>query len=202
MGFLVRFLFCLACFATGLLIAPDASSQAYVGGGIGRSNATGPGGTLFGSDDSATSYKIYGGYQFTPRWGFEAGYNDLGRLSADPCVFVCPSSTTASFKLRNWYAAGTVNWTFGQLMILLKLGAVRNQTSGAVVCSPTCSPGGNEGRTQAFGGAGLEYPVWRKLAARLEYEYYGKATRDDPFGFGSSGAVTASSWSLSLKHAF
>ena len=74
--------------------------------------------------------------------------------------------------------------------------------SQAYVCNPACSAGGNEGRTQAFGGAGLEYPVWRKLAARLEYEYYGKATRDDPFGFGNSGAVTASIWSLSLKHAF
>jgi hypothetical protein len=49
--------------------------------------------------------------------------------------------------------------------------------SQAYVCNPACSPGGNEGRTQASGGAGLEYPVWRKLAARLEYEYYGKATR-------------------------
>jgi len=31
----------LCVFVTGVLIAPDASSQAYVGGGIGRSNATG-----------------------------------------------------------------------------------------------------------------------------------------------------------------
>jgi opacity protein-like surface antigen len=195
-------LFCFACLATGLLVAPDASPQAYAGGGVGRSNATGPGGALFGSEDSANSYKIYGGYQFTRRWGFEAGYNDLGRLSADTSVFFFPASTTASFKLHNWYAAGTVNWTFGQLMILLKLGAVRNEASGVVVCNPACSPGRNEGRTQAFGAAGLEYPVWRKLAARLEFEYYGKATRDDPFGFGNSGAVTASGWSLSLKYAF
>jgi len=202
MGFFGRFLFCFACFASGLLIAADASSQVYVGAGVGRSNATGPGGPFFGSDDSANSHKIYGGYQFTPRWGFEAGYNDLGRVSADASFFFFPSQTTASFKLRNWYAAGTVNWTLGPVTILPKLGAVRNEAGGVIVCSPACSPGGNEGRTQALGGTGLEYRVWRKLAARLEFEYYGKVTGDDPFGFGGDGAVKASGWNFSLKYAF
>ncbi len=76
--FTVRFLLCLVCLAAGLLVAPDASPQVYVGGGVGRSNATGPG-LLSGSEDSANSRKVYGGYQFPPRWGFEAGYNHLGR---------------------------------------------------------------------------------------------------------------------------
>jgi len=62
MGSLWPILFCFACFVTGVLIAPDASSQAYVGGGIGRSNATGPTmlfigeGTRCLEDSSSRSY--------------------------------------------------------------------------------------------------------------------------------------------------
>ena len=74
------------CLVAGTLVATSAFAQAYVGVGVGQGHAKLPstdttfqGFPFSGSGDKShdTSWKLYAGYQFTPNWGLEAGYNDV-----------------------------------------------------------------------------------------------------------------------------
>ena len=49
--------------------AGPAAARMYVGGGIGASR----------TDTTEKSWKLYSGFQFSPTWGMELAYNDLGR---------------------------------------------------------------------------------------------------------------------------
>ena len=78
------------CAAAGLAFASGANAQSYVGIGVGQGHARmpsvstsvlGPAFTGAASKDNDTAYKLYYGYQFTPNWGIEIGYDDLGNNS-------------------------------------------------------------------------------------------------------------------------
>ena len=112
---LVRNLSRLLCIGAGAALASSAYAQGYVGIGVGQGNASLPsvsttvlGLAFTGASDksSATAYKLYGGYQFTPNWGLEAGYNDLGnKYSVAGSLGGTPYNAT--YKMDNWYVAAT-----------------------------------------------------------------------------------------------
>jgi OmpA-OmpF porin, OOP family len=69
---------------TGLISAP-AMAAGYVGASIGQSKFVSDAcnvttGTGFSCDDSDTSFKIFGGYNFNPNVSGELGYLDLGKI--------------------------------------------------------------------------------------------------------------------------
>ena len=89
--------------------APPAAAQMYLGLGAGAAR----------TDTHQTSYKLYGGYQFSPNWGLELGYNDLGRY--------------LGARSESWTLAGTGtlpvtnNWS-----LLGKLGVAANRTARSI----------------------------------------------------------------------
>jgi len=155
------------------------------------------------SKSNDTSYKIYGGYQFTKNWGIEAGYNDLGNsYNVDFTIAGLPGS--GSVKIQNWYLAGTGTLPLtDQFSIFGKLGAVANHSSLGNVCvSGVCVPGGSDNHTDVLLGAGVQFAFTRNWAALLEYEDYGKVSSDDVWGTGGSGSAKANSWYASVKYSF
>src|ERR671930_126021 len=72
--------------ASATLALPAAAqmsmSSAYVGGSLGQSKFKGDcGGGGFSCDTKDTSFRIFGGYQFTRNIAAELGYTDLGKLT-------------------------------------------------------------------------------------------------------------------------
>ena len=64
-------------------MATSAFAQGYLGFGLGSATIRGSSSTsgavaVTGGDTSKGSAKIYGGFQFTPNWGIEGQYSDLG----------------------------------------------------------------------------------------------------------------------------
>lgn len=156
-----------------------------LGASIGQSDAKMPNSV---GDSSDTSYKAFGGYQFSPNWGAEVGYNHLGKDFA----MTVPGGV-ATGKLTNWYGAAVGTLPLGSGFSLLgKLGLARNEAdfSGA----------GKDTRTGLMMGVGAEYAITPALSARLEYEDYGKFS-DSGFA-GNSGAIKANSVNLGLKARF
>lgn len=203
---------CFVSVVVGGVIASGVHAQGYIGGGIGEGHGSVPSlnTTIFGipvrgSGDKTrdTSYKLYGGYQFTPNWGLELGYNNLGNKYSSKIEFLGLSASIPA-KVDNWYLAGTGTLPLGSGFSLLgKLGIVRNNTVGGDIClAGTCVSAGSSHRTQPLIGVGGAYDFTKNMAVRLEYEDYGKITGDDVWGTGGSGAIKASSWNLSLKYAF
>lgn len=208
-----RTMFGVVCLGAGMLLASSASAQqAYLGVGFGQGHASLPSvSTSFmsvaftGAADktSDTAYKIYGGYQFTPNWGVEVGYNDLGnKYSFNGAWGGVPYSGT--YKMDNWYVAATGTLPLqGGFSLIGKLGVSANKASGGVCVAPLgCASLGSDSKTDVMAGIGAQYTFMNHWAARLEYENYGKITSDDAWGTGNSGALKADAWNISVNYAF
>jgi OOP family OmpA-OmpF porin len=208
---LARNLIRLLCIGAGAALASGAYAQGYVGVGVGQGNASLPsvnttfmGYTFTGASDksSDTAYKIYGGYQFTPNWGVEVGYNDLGnKYSFTGALAGTPYNGT--YKMDNVYVAATGTLPLqGGFSLLGKLGVSANKASGGVCVGSICESLGSDNKTDVMVGIGAQYKFMNNWAARLEYENYGKVTGDDVYGTGSSGALKADAWNVSVNYAF
>jgi len=213
MTLLTRTMFGAVCIGVGSLLASSAHAQQfYLGAGFGQGNVSVPSvsaivlGTPFtGAADKTkdTAYKLYGGYQFTPNWGVELGYNDLGnKYSIKGLDAGIPYGAT--YKLTSWYVAATGTLPIqGGFSLIGKLGASGNKTSGGDVCAlGVCEGLGSESKTDIMVGVGAQYTFTKGWAARLEYENYGKMSTDDVWGTGDSGALKADAWYLSVNYTF
>lgn len=145
------------------LFAGPASAQFYLGAGAGASD----------TDSNESSWKTFIGYQFTPRWGVEVGYTDLGDYRG--------GSVDSSF------VAGSFTHAFGERWsILAKLGQTWNSPHAA----------GVNKNSDFYAAVGVGYNFNKHLGLRLEYEDYGELS-DSPGPIGSG-----SNLALSVKYGF
>lgn len=148
-----------SCFA-----ASPAIAGLYVGGGVGKSD----------TDSGENSWKVYGGYQFTPTWGLELGYTDLGNYRGA--------------EVESWSLAGTATLPLAERWSLFgKLGFARNNAEFI----------GAEQKSSTLVGVGVGYALNRNLGLRVEYEDYGKLANS---GGGSNNK--GSNLGASLKYTF
>lgn len=126
------------------------------------------------TDDHNMSWKLYGGYQFNPTWGLELGYTDLHQYrGAD---------------IESWSLSGTGTMPINERWSLLgKVGATKNR--------PKAFGAGNH--TDLLLGVGVEYVLTKNVGVRLEYEDFGKLSKNAP-----GGDTTGKNWGLSLKYKF
>jgi OOP family OmpA-OmpF porin len=131
----------IAAALSAAFIAAPAAAQTYIGGGIGKSD----------TDTQENSWKVYGGYQFSPTWGVELGYTDLGNYLGE--------------EVESWSLAGTATLPMGpRWHIIGKLGLARNNAEVA----------GAEQKSSTLAGVGVGVALSPNFGMRLEYEDYGK----------------------------
>ena len=152
----------MALAVSAAFAAFPASAQLYLGGGVGEAK----------TDTRETSWKAYGGYQFTPTWGMELGYNDLGKYrGAD---------------IESYSLAGTGTIPLNERWSLIgKLGAAENRPDAA----------GTSNNTALLLGIGVGYSLGKNVGVRLEYEDFGKVSD-------AGGSPRGRNLGLSLKYGF
>jgi len=196
---------------TGAVFSSTASAQFYLGAGAGESHISGADGSTVVAGVPATGtggnkwqgmWKLYGGYQFTPNWGVEGQYSDLGRRTYN-VQLGAPINLggSAKFKTDEWglAATGTLPLSNG-FSLLGKLGATRNHVGGGnltIAGIPFATGGSN--KTSLLAGIGAGYDINKNFGVRLEYENYGKISSN---GFLGNSSVKADSVSISLKYSF
>ena len=197
----------------GAVLSSAAYAQAYIGGGIGRDHASFPSlsttilrvpVTGAGSNAERTSYKGFGGYQFTENWGLEASIARIGDgHTASARVRGVGGSGKYNLESVTFAATGTLPLE-GGFSLLGKLGVTRNHVSGEQFCVVgTCIRLGSSSHVNALWGVGAQYALSKAWALRLEFEDYGRFSGDDVWGTGrNSGSVKATDWSLSLKFSY
>ena len=175
-------------------MATSAFAQGYIGFGLGSATIRGANSTsglvtVTGGDSSKGSAKIYGGFQFTPNWGLEAQYSDLG--SRNYTVTTAGVVTGSGNARSSQYSlAGTGTVPLGTNFALIgKLGVSANRAG---------YPGSNN-KTSLMAGVGVSYSITPRLAVRLEYEDFGKFADNNGFG---GGSIRGTNTSLSLNYAF
>ena len=172
--------------AAASLMAAPVFAQGYVGLGFGSSRISGfDSGAISGGNANKGMTKIYGGFQFTPNWGLEAQYSDLGNRNVTIAGVPAGSFRTSQFSIAG---TGTLPLSSG-FSLLGKLGISANRVNGSL------SSGNN---TSALVGIGAAYNITPALAVRLEYEDFGKVGTVAANG----STVRANGYSLSLKYGF
>jgi OOP family OmpA-OmpF porin len=158
----------------GLALSAAASAQVYGGASIGRSQLSADcSGTISCSND-ATSYKLFGGYQFHPNFAVEASYSNLGKTKAS--FYDTASSTSASMQVKSssFELAAVANQQFtSELSGFAKLGIASVKAEGDMwAVNPTASvmTSTSTSSTQPVWGLGLNYKLTKELALRAEFE--------------------------------
>lgn len=179
--------------ALAVCIAPLAHAQGagwYGGASVGRSAATIDDARIstglaaqglassIDDHDRSTGYKLFGGYQFTPNIGVEAGFFDLGHVGYTAST-VPLGTLTGNMRVKglNLDLVGTLPLV-GKLSALGRVGvtSVRASdsfgTTGAVRL-PYASASPSQRSAGFKAGLGLMYDVTDSLAVRAEAERYG-----------------------------
>ncbi len=183
-------IFTACAIAAAALTAAPAFAQGYVGFGVGSSKISGfDTGTISGGNTSKSLVKIYGGFQFTPNWGVEAQYSDLGKRDLTNAGAAAGSFSASQFSIAG---TGTLPLTSG-FSLLGKLGVSGNRigTSSNVVV-------GNANSTGVLVGIGASYSFTPALSVRVEYEDFGNMAKIANNG----STVRANGYSISLKYGF
>lgn len=163
----------------GLYLAADVG-QAHFSGGVFDDELLPPSWTSNASD-TATGYRFTAGYQFTPYWGVEAGYVDLGhgtvtyrtKPSTDPAV-----TTMVSYRVgaNGFFAAGTGTWPIDQQWSLYARAGVisskldfQSHSNGI-----STSQGANATDTalKATYGVGAKWNFQPRWSLRLGWDHY------------------------------
>ena len=155
----------IALFAAASIAPVAASAQAYLGatGGVAHQKATteGEAGEL---KDHDTSFKFFGGYQFSKTFGIEAGYVVLNKLRTDEDASLTITPNTG-------YLAGTVTYPLSaKFAVTGKVGiaTTRTELSAAGIK-------GQEFRNNTpVLGLGITYDLTPTIKAVAEYENFGK----------------------------
>lgn len=144
-------------------------------------------------DQRDTAYKVFGGYQFHPRFALEAGYFNLGRFGLSATT-VPAGTIDGEVRLQgvNIDLVGNVPLV-GQLSALGRVGAQYARTHDTFTGSGAASvldPNPSRRKTNYKVGAGLQYAFTPAILARGEIEHY--RVRDAVGGPGSVNVLSLS----------
>ena len=144
-------------FGAGFAHAADSTGP-YVGGSIGRAH-DGSDNPVAPTDRSDDSFKLYGGYGFTPNFGVELGYADLGRYG----------TANGSLRARAVYAdaVGTLPLA-SQWSAIGRVGVFDARLHNDDSVNGNSSDNGANIKI----GAGLQYNLSQAVALRGEWEHY------------------------------
>jgi len=139
-------------------------------------------------DGTGSTFRVYGGYQFTDRFGAELGYARIGDV--EQTFTDDAGSTTHALRARSLYAAATGRLPLtSAFSVSGKLGVSYGEVSGTDLPAASHATGH---RLSPLVGLGVEYQPWDRVALSISYDYYGKV----------SDEVSANSLSAGVRVSF
>lgn len=158
----------VAMFALGVVSTPALSQDAgwFIGGtgGVVDAKQGCPAGAFvgFSCDDSSTGWRAFGGYRFSPYFGYEIGYADLGKITQTLVGFA-----PATFESTAIDVVLFVALPLGQDFSFFAKGGVFRWD----VESPGFATTSSHGQDTTY-GFGMHYNFTNNFALRLEWQRY------------------------------
>ncbi|MGH8660556.1 MAG: outer membrane beta-barrel protein [Burkholderiales bacterium] len=122
-----------------------------------------PGGTC---EDKDTTWKIFGGYQFSSYFGYEVGLADLGER---PASFSGLGAASARFRIFELLLVGTLPVS-REFAVYAKAGAFGWDAD--YTFAPGVAASADANGTDFTFGIGVTYRLTRNAALRLEWQRY------------------------------
>jgi OOP family OmpA-OmpF porin len=119
-------------------------------------------GFIFGLDESATAYRLALGYEWSPWFSVEAGYNDLGKVDAD-LGFAGVEAEADGFELGL-----VLRWPVGERFSLNARAGYLWWDAVTRVAAVRADDSGED----AFAGIGAEFHASERLAITLGWNRY------------------------------
>jgi OOP family OmpA-OmpF porin len=143
----------------------------YIGGALGQSNFDVDCAGTTSCDDSDTSWRIFGGYQFNKYFALEFGYADLGETTAS--VPVPPFNVNIALETTLWDLVAVGSLPIGdRFSIFGKFGWYRADTDVNGSAAGLGSLSESDSNTDLTFGIGARYDFMRNLGVRLEWQRY------------------------------
>lgn len=138
------------------------------------------------ADDRKTGAKLFGGVDFNPTWGVEAGYTDFGQVRAS--LALPPGGMRMGMHNTFSYVAAKATWPLdAQFALVAKLGVGRNKLD--LEDAPISSFRSRQ-ETDGYGALAVRYQLSKEVALSAEYERYGSkhtfGVKPDAFGIAAS----------------
>ncbi|HYL20058.1 MAG TPA: outer membrane beta-barrel protein [Burkholderiales bacterium] len=176
--------------------ADEESGRWYLGAGAGQSTGkqfcdTTAGVTAVANcDDSATSVRLFTGYQINRYLGIEGGYLRLGKFTADRTIG--GTTVTDEFKTYTAYFEGVATLPLGDHFgLYAKAGGLYWSIKTSGTLAGVAGPDNSKGGFDFIGGAGAQFFFTRTFGIRAEYEFIPKLG-DSATGEVDVGIVSAS----------
>ena len=157
----------MAFAAAAAALPLTASAQAYLGAGLGTTDAKKFCNDITDCDKSGTGWRVYGGYRMSRNVAVELGYSDFGRFNSNN------GTTTRRLEAGAGDAAVLLIYPANQLSVFAKLGAYyanskQQRDTAGVTTSATEKNGG------LTYGLGAQYDFMQNLGVRVEWQFYDK----------------------------
>tara|TARA_R110002167_G_scaffold366280_1_gene594256 strand:- start:3072 stop:3677 length:606 start_codon:yes stop_codon:yes gene_type:complete len=184
--------------ATALAAPVFAAEEYYVGGSAGRTDAKEACdgldsiGFVGSCDDTDTGWKLFGGYRFTPNFGAEAFYADLGEFSASGTILGDPA--TANDEANGFGVSAIGTWPISdEFGVFGKLGFFRWDLESSATIGAVSVSVDDKGTDLTF-GVGASYSFNESFSIRVEWERFNDVGEEDTTGksdvdFLSAGVV-------------
>jgi OOP family OmpA-OmpF porin len=144
-----------------------ALSSAYIGANIGQSKFRNACNGFTGCDDKDTSFRLFGGYQFTPNIAAELGYNDFGKIGG------------IDVKSNAWDLSAVGMWPLAsQISLLGRVGLYHGEVKD----------GGSDTKNGVTFGLGAQYDFTRNVGVRAEWQRFNNISSNvdvDTFSIGA-----------------
>lgn len=123
--------------------------------------------------NTATAYRIAGGYQFTPIWGAELSYADLGKSSGNGAYLGFPFNV--NFKATALQLSGTGTYAINQAFSIFgKVGVVNSHTTVDTTVPGIIATSAGATKTTVGFGVGVVYNINPHIGIRAQYENLGQ----------------------------
>ncbi|MCU0950547.1 MAG: outer membrane beta-barrel protein [Burkholderiaceae bacterium] len=158
-----------AALATGSVTAL-AQSKFYFGGGAGLAEVELDCAGTLSCDKRDTAYKGFAGYMFTPNFGVEGSYTDLGRARAG--VNFGSTVVEVGLQPRAYALFGVASLPVAERFALFAKAGAAYVDSKATVALGSLTAGDNDRAVTPAFGIGGSFRVMDGLAVRLEWERF------------------------------
>jgi len=152
-------------------LSSAAMAQVYMGAAVGQSDIKIDCAGTTSCDKRDTGAKVYGGYMFTPNFGAEVAYADLGKVTAtgsDPAL----GSFSASGRGDGFALYGVALAPYDNFSVFAKLGIASIRAKVDVSSSFLGSSSDSKTLTDFAWGLGAGYEFTKNVGARLEFERF------------------------------
>lgn len=163
-------------FAVLALTGPVGVAQAegwYVGANVGKAKALDVSSDIGSNvtiNDKNSSWRIYGGYHYWDIMGFELGYNDLGKTTAQGTSMGSPFSDQDEPIAIDALLVGTMRIT-DNISVVGKLGLFYFDVDSETTTGGTTRSDSASGGDYTY-GLGAKYELGKQLGLRVEWQRF------------------------------